>query len=138
MPRKKKPNPEIEKLESDFQICWRLYNETKDVKYWNELFFRVQNACNAVLSKKLKGIFREDFEEIVLDATCVVMRQLQNRSDKNQLEIASLINYVFKPAYFTLYNNKRAFQDNIIVETDMNLLYNELGDLTIINMENEE
>lgn len=137
MPRKKVINPEIEKLEADFQECWKNFNETKSKKYWDELFLRVQNACKAVLSKKLKGIFREDFDEVVLDATCTVMKQLKNRSDKKEVDIASLINYVFKPAYFTLYNPKRAFQDNIIKETDLNL-YNSLGDLTNGEYEYEE
>lgn len=132
MPRKRQYNPIVEKLENDFQDAYKNWRSTKDKKEWDKLFFLVQNACRSKLSVKLKNIYREDFDEIVLDSTLKVMNALKNRSG----EIDRIFNYVGLFVHFTLYNQERKFQDNLIKETDLGL-YNELGDI-IGERDNEE
>lgn len=132
MPRKKQYNPIVEKLERNFQDAYKNWRLDRSKKEWDRLFGLVQNACKAKLSVKLKNIYREDFDEIVLDSTLKVMNALKNRDG----EIDRLFNYVGLFVHFTLYNNERKFEDNLVLETDM-CLYNTLGDLTS-TMENEE
>lgn len=124
MPRNKKYNPIVEKLESDFQEVYKKWRLTKDKKEWDKMFMLVQNACKAKLSVKLKNIYREDFDEIVLDSTLKVMNALKNRDG----EIDRLFNYVGLFVHFTMYNPTKEFEDKLIKETDLGL-YNELGDI---------
>lgn len=135
MPRKKEYNPVVEKLEADFQDAYKNWRSTKDKKEWDKMFMLVQNACKAKLSVKLKNIYREDFEEIVLDSTLKVMNALKNRDG----EIDRLFNYVGLFVHFTLYNPEKEFEDKLIKETDLGL-YNDLGDSVgrFIGEEDEE
>lgn len=124
MPRRKRQyNPVVEKLESDFQDAYHKWRSTKDKKEWDKVFLLVKNACKSKLSVKLKNIYREDFEEIVLDSTLKVMNALKNRNG----EIDRLFNYVGLFVHFTLYNKIKEFEDKLIKETDL-CLYNDLGD----------
>lgn len=124
MPRKKQYNPIVEKLENDFQDAYRNWRLTKSKKEWDKMFLLVQNACKAKLSVKLKNIYREDFEEIVLDSTLKVMNALKNRDG----EIDRLFNYVGLFVHFTLYNPEKKFEDSLVKETDLGL-YNSLSDI---------
>lgn len=131
MPRKKQYNPIVKKLENDFQDAYRSWRLTKSKKDWDKMFMLVHNACKAKLSVKLKNIYREDFDEIVLDSALKVMNALKNRDG----EIDRLFNYVGLFVHFTLYNPVKEFEDKLVKETDLGL-YNELGD--ILGEENEK
>lgn len=113
-------------LEAAFQQAFKNYKQTGKKEYWDEMFIRVQNACNAKLATQLKGIYREDFEELVLDATITLMNQLKKKlKEEPDFQIKSLISYVSLPTYYTLYNPKQQMIDKTITEADLGL-YNEI------------
>lgn len=127
MPRKKEYNPIVEKLETDFQEACKSWRLTGSKKEWDKMFLLVQNACKAKLSVKLKNVYREDFDEIVLDSTLKVMNALKNKDWNRCGKIDRLFNYVGLFVHFTLYNPIKEFEDKLIKETDLGL-YNDLGD----------
>lgn len=118
--------PTEAELEAEFQNALASYKATKSKKDWDKMFLLVQNACNAFLGKKLRNVYRPDFDDIVMEATIKVMQTIKNKLTKENFEVRRLINYVSLPAYFTLYNPKRAFEDKLINETDL-VLYNDLS-----------
>jgi len=104
----------IEELEAKFQTALAFKNE-------KEMYVLICACCENILKKLLTGFpKRNDFEDLVFEATTKCYKRLMNHLEKDSnYKVENLCNFCFLSTYFTLRNPKRQFED-------ANLSYEEL------------
>lgn len=83
---------------------YRLSGKKSD---WDLLFLGVQKCCGACVKKNLRGVYREDVEELTVDATCMVMRRLERTQDTPK----NWANFCYPYALKVLYGAETRKQD---------------------------
>lgn len=96
-----------EELKEQEELFYKLqdkYNETKDKECWDKMFFMVHRAINASIKQKLKGVRRNDVDDLTMDATIKVMSRYQKPQGYN---ITNLLCAAHFAALDILYNKKQ-------------------------------
>lgn len=100
---------EIERYEEEFQDALKQKNRQK-------MFYCIEKCCRYILGHITAGFPpRDDFDDLVLDATTVQANRLFNTLEQNpDYQVGNLCNYLWLGVVYTLRNPKMAFNDKNI------------------------
>lgn len=133
--KKKKTEAECLKADEDFRsICAVYYSvlpgTEMEEEAWHEMFDLVYDASEAAVKKRLKGIYRPDIDEIILDTAMNVMKSLKKTKEKKEVfELKNkLVSFCSLHALYPLYNKQERFENSML---SLNRLYEEGGDAVL-------
>ena len=98
------------------------FNEALEDKDFEQMYLDIHFCCENILKKLLTGFpKRLDFDEIVDEAALKCFGSLKEHLKKDpNYKVEKLVNFCFKPSYFTLRNPKRAAEDALMSLDELN------------------
>ena len=91
----------VKEKEDAFQKSLKLFRETGETKYKDEVFFAVQDACLNIAKSKAYKIVINDLEEKALDATCNAFKKILEGENPRKLS-----SFCYLYVIGALYNKK--------------------------------
>lgn len=107
----------IEANETAFQSAYQNWEQTKDRKYWNEMWFCIQAACANVTKSiyKKRGVIIPDdkLDDVVTDATAYCMKMIKEK----KVHPMKLSSYVYLRCVCFINDKKDMEYNTHIVDT---------------------
>lgn len=109
--RSKKSTTPIAKREEQFQEALENWLSTGESKYWDEIYYRVYDACHNITAKMLTGVSidPERFEDHVMDSTLYTLKRI-----KQGMKPKKLSSYCYLVCKGIVHGKKTQFQDSIV------------------------
>lgn len=91
-----------------FQELQQSYKSTQSKESWEMLWLYVQDVLSNSLKKKLKGVYRSDYEDMLIEGTISIMSRYKKSEDYNIQYLPALTALVSRNL---VYNKKQQRED---------------------------
>lgn len=114
-----KSKEEIEELNQRFIELQNKYKEEPNKKTWDEMFFIAYDCALNTLKKKA-GRYRNDLEDLAVDATCTLLERIKHGTRKDHdWRVGSLPTCLHYIVLKILYNQQTVFEEKVLVDDEL-------------------